>query len=258
MEAYLQEDTRVMTEVLIVSFLMMFGGYIVGKLFVKLNPFLMIIGFIFIAITSPAFIEMDNDYYMACFVFGAILNFSRPVSYVRDLFGTLSLRRAGAGYVANIEEQKQQAEADLYSQKHQVEEDLRRQKQEAEQDIQRQRREAEEAIRREAESLRRERKKYQQSSDNSQGSQSRNNSQESNSSTNDKRHLNPLVFADACEIMGLGQGKTLKEYKRAHHKLISQSHSDKLAGLSEELKKQEEEKAKTLNVAMGTIKKKLR
>lgn len=247
-----------MTEILIVSFLMIFGGYIVGKLFVKLNPFLMIIGFIFIAVTAPAFIQMDNDYYMACFVFGAILNFSRPVSYARDLFGTLSLRRAGAGYVANIEEQKQQAEAELYSQKHQVEEDLRRQKQEAEQDIQRQRREAEEAIRQEADNLRRERERYQQSSNSSQNSQSQNNSQQSYYSTDDKKHLNPLVFADACEIMGLSQGKTLKEYKRAYLQLMKLYHSDKLAGLSDELRRQEEEKAKTLNVAMNTIKKKLR
>ncbi|MGL1959452.1 MAG: hypothetical protein OCD00_19405 [Colwellia sp.] len=247
-----------MTEILIVSFLMIFGGYIVGKLFVRLNPFLMIIGFIFIAVTSPAFIEMDNDYYTACFVFGAILNFSRPVSYIRDLFSTLSLRRAGASYVSSIEEQKQQAEDELYSQKHQVEEELRRKKQEAEQDIQRQRREAEEAIRREADNLRRERERYQQSSNNSQGSDSQNNNQQSYSSGNDKKHLNPLVFADACEIMGLSQGKTLKEYKRAYFQLMKLYHSDKLAGLSDELRKQEEEKAKALNVAMDTIKKKLR
>jgi len=247
-----------MTEILIVSFLMVFGGYIVGKLFIKLNPFLMIIGFIFIAVTAPAFIQMDNDYYMACFVFGAILNFSRPVSYVRELFGTLSLRRTGDGYVANIEEQKQQAEAELYSQKHQVEEDLRRQKQEAEQDIQRQRREAEEAIKREAENLRREREKYQQSKNNSQSNHSQNTNKQSNSSTSSKKHLNPLVFTDACEIMGLSQGKTLKEYKRAYLQLMKLYHSDKLAGLSDELRRQEEEKAKTLNVAMNTIKKKLR
>lgn len=246
-----------MTEILIVSFLMIFGGYIVGKLFVRLNPFLMIFGFILIAVTAPAFIEMDNDYYMACFVLGAILNFSRPVSYVRDLFGTLRLRRVGANYVANIEEQKQQAEDELYSQKHQVEEELKRQKHEAEQDIQRQRREAEEAIRREVENLRREREQYQQSSNRSQSNHSQNNNQQSHSSTSDKKHLNPLVFADACEIMGLSQGKTLKEYKRAYLQLMKLYHSDKLSGLSDELRKQEEERAKTLNVAMSTIKKKL-
>ncbi len=246
-----------MTEILFVSFLMIFGGYVVGKLFVRLNPFLMLIGFIFIAVTAPAFIEMDNDYYTACFVFGGILNFTRPVTYLRgvvsDLFSTFSLRRVGAGYVANIEEQKQQAEDELYSQKQQVEEELRRQKYEAEQDIQRQRREAEEAIRREAENLRREREQYQQSRNHSQSS-----NQQSNSSSNANTYLNPLVFSDACEILGLSQGKTFKEYKRAYLQLMKLYHSDKLSGLSDELRKQEEEKAKTLNVAMNTIKKKLK
>ncbi len=246
-----------MTEILIVSFLLLGAGYIVGKLFIGLNPFLMIIGFILIGITAPAFIEMNNDFYMTCFVVGGLLNFNRPVTYVRsllsDFFGSLSLRRAGAGYIENIEIQKQQAEAELYSQKHQVEEDLKRQKYEAEQDIQRQRREAEEAIKREAENLRREREQYQQSSNNSQG-----NSQQSNYSASGNKHLNPLVFADACEIMGLSQGKTLKEYKRAYFQLMKLYHSDRLSGLNDELRKQEEEKSKALNVAMDTIKKKLR
>lgn len=257
-----------MTEILFVSFLMAFGGYIVGKFFVRLNPFLMIVGFIFIAITAPAFIEMDNNYYTACFVLGGLLNFNRPVTYARNLLGSLSLRRVGASYVENIEEQKQQAEAELYSQKNQVEEELRRQKQDAEQDIQRQRREAEDAIKRETENLRREKERYsrqqkednQRQQNNNQKSNQNNESdnQSSNSQTNNKLHLNPLIFADACEILGLSQDKTLKEYKRAYMKLMKLYHSDRLAGLSAELRNQEEEKAKTLNVAMGTIKKKFR
>jgi hypothetical protein len=246
-----------MTEILIVSFLLLGAGYIVGKLFIGLNPFLMIIGFILIGITAPAFIEMNNDFYMACFVIGGLLNFNRPVTYIRsllsDFFGTLSLRRAGAGYIEKIEIQKQQAEEELARQKREIEEEIRRQKREAEQDLKRQQREAEEAIKREAENLRREREMYQQSSNNSQD-----NSQQSNNSASGNKHLNPLVFADACEIMGLSQGKTLKEYKTAYHKLIKLYHSDGLSGLSDELKKQEEEKAKALNVAMNTIKKKLK
>lgn len=253
-----------MTEILFVSFLMLFGGYIVGKFFVRLNPFLMIVGFIFIAITAPAFIEMDNNYYTACFVLGGLLNFNRPVTYARNLLGSLSLRRVGARYVENIEEQKQQAEAELYSQKSKVEEELWRQKQDAEQDIQRQRREAEDAIKRETENLRREKERYsrQQKEDNQrqQNNNQKNNqnNKSSNSQSNNKRHLNPLIFADACEILGLGQDKTLKEFKRAYIKLMKLYHSDRLAGLSAELRNQEEEKAKTLNVAMGTIKKKFR
>jgi len=242
-----------MTEVLMVSFFMIFGGYFVGKLFVKLNPFLMIIGFIFAAVAASALIDLKNDYYTGCFIFGAILNFSRPVTFIRDLLSNFSLRRSGAKYVANIEAQKQQAEAELYSQKHQVEEELRRQKYQAEQDIERQRRDAEEAIKRQAENLRREQERYKNSRD-----QSENSSRQSSSTKHNNKHLNPLVFADACEIMGLSQGKTLKEYKIAYHKLIKLYHSDGLSGLSDELKKQEEEKAKTLNVAMNTITKKLK
>lgn len=82
--------------------------------------------------------------------------------------------------------------------------------------------------------------------------------QGSSQSNQDSRHLNPLVFSDACEILGLSQGKTLKEYKVAYLKLMKLYHSDKLAGLPDDLRKQEEEKAKVLNMAMDTIKKKLR
>jgi len=213
----------------------------------------MIIGFIFMAVIASALIELNNDYYTGCFIFGAIFNFSRPVTFIRDLFSNFSLRRSGANYVANIEAQKQQAENELYSQKHQVEEELRRQKYEAEQDIQRQRREAEEAIKRQAENLRREQERYQKNRERSE-----NTNRQSTSSKNDHKHFNPLVFSDACEILGLSQGKTLKEYKRAYLQLMKLYHSDKLSGLSDELRKQEEEKAKTLNVAIDTIKKKLK
>jgi len=255
-----------MSEIFYVSTLMLLGGYIVGKLFVRLNPFLMLFGFFIIAMLYPIFIDLNNDFYIACFVIGGLLNLNRPVTYIRslfsDFFGLFNLRCAGAGYVENIEIQKQQAEEELARQKREIEEDIRRQKRDAEQDLKRQHQEVEEALKRETENLRRERERYQQnnsSSNSSQSSHSQNNSQQSNNnSASGKKHLNPLIFSDACEIMGLSQGKTLKEYKRAYHKLIKLYHSDGLSGLSDELKKQEEEKAKTLNVAMNTIKKKLK
>ncbi len=255
-----------MTEILFMSIFLGGCGYLLGKLFYKLNPFLMLIGFVILAGMTPAFIELNNNYYTICFVIGAILNFNRPLTYIRSLFNdllnTLSLRRLSTNYAENIDQQKQQAEQDLYTQKRQVEEELKRQKYEAEQDIERQRREAEEAIRREAENLKREqeraRKNNQSYSSENKGKQSQNSQQSSGShSSTNQRHLNPRIFADACEILGMGQGNTLKEYKRAYKELISQYHSDKLSGLSEELKKQEEEKAKMLNMAMATIKKKM-
>lgn len=246
-----------MTELLFMTILFLGLGFIAGKFFKNLNPILVFIGFIFVVSMAPLMIEQDNNYYTACVVIGAMLNFKRPVSaivaYIRNFFSTISLKRLNAGYSKNIDQQKQQAEENLYSQKRDVEAELKRQKYEAEQDIARQRREAEEAIKRQAEELRREQEKYQKNKHNSQ-----HNNQRSQSSTNNKNHLNPLVFADACEIVGLSQGKTFKDYKRAYLQLMKLYHSDKLTGLSDELRKQEEEKAKALNVAMNTIKKKLK
>ena len=231
-----------MTEILFASFFLVVGGYIVGKLFIGFNPFLMIIGFIALFSFSTGLIEVDNTFYTACFIFGAALHFIRPISYVHNLLQSLNLKRFAPAYSPNLAQQKKKYEEELYKQKQQVEEELRRQKREAEEDIERQRKEAEDKIKREAENLRREKEKHKQS----------------HQSKDENRHLNPLVFSDACEILGMAQGKTLKEYRAAYKKLVSQYHADKLTGLSEDLIKQEEEKAKTLNIAIDTIKKKLR
>lgn len=235
-------------------------GYLIGKLFVRFNPVLILLGLFPLFGVWVTISGLENKYFaIVFFVIGMILNFNRPLTYVRsrisDVVGTIRLRKLSNDYASNIEAQKQQAERDLYEQKRQVEEELRRQKKEAEQDLQRQRREAEEAIKREAENLRKERERYKREQSNNQNQA---NSEQSSSSQSNKQHLNPLVFVDACEILGLGQGKTLKEYKAAYLKLMKLYHSDKLAGLSDELRKQEEEKAKALNVAWGTVKKKLK
>lgn len=253
METNLQEVARTMTETLFMSIFLLGLGYLIGKLFIGLNPFLMIFGMFILLGMSPALVELNSNYYTVCFVFGGILNFKRPISYVlsllRDFIGSINFRPVR--YAGNIHEQKRQAEDELLRQKHHVEEELKRQKYEAEQDILRQRREAEEAIKREAENFRREKKAYEESKKNSERDKS-----QSSSYGNKKRYLNPLIFSDACEILGVPQGKTLREYKRAYLKKMKVYHADKLAGLSDELRQQEEEKVKVLNVAMDTIRKK--
>lgn len=123
-----------MTELLFGASGLIFLGYIIGKLFKKFNPFLMVFGAIIILSFYPVFMQMEyRDAATVCFVVGIILNFERPITrfkyWVSDLFGTLSFRRARAGYVADIEQQKEQAEAELYRQKQEVEDELRRQKQ---------------------------------------------------------------------------------------------------------------------------------
>ena len=207
-----------MTELFFGAAAFIFIGYLIGKLFKGLNPFLVILGgFILIGI-APVFLQMEQrDFATAFFIIGFILNFERPVTKVKywisDLFGSISFKRAKAGYVADIAQQKDKAEAELYRQKQQVEEELRQQKYQAEQDIERQRRAAEDDIRRQAENLKREQEKASSSQQSNDQSYSRQGNSQSRQQS--QRHLNPQIFAEACEILGLSQGKTLLEYKRA-------------------------------------------
>lgn len=256
METFIFKGETTMTPLIFQAAMCMLMGYLVGKLFIKLNPVLVLIGLIVCYAIWITLQELDDQYLIVFYLlFGAILNFSQPITRTRlflaDIFGVFNLRGLRARYSSDIEMQKQQAEQELYTQKRKVEDELKRQKYEAEMDIQRQRREAEEAIKRQAENLKREQQRY-------SNRQRQTNNSNQNSDTSDFMHLNPLVFADACEILGLGQGCSLKQYKERYLKLMKMYHADKLSGLSEELRKQEEEKAKTLNMAMNTIKKKLR
>lgn len=262
METTLQKGATTMTSLLFGAAGFILLGYLIGKLYVRLNPVLMLIGLFPLVGVWIIVSELENrNFATVFFVIGIILNFNRPLTFIRmrlsDVIGTVRLRKLSSAYTSNIEEQKRQAQRELYEQKRQVEEELRNQKYQAEQDIQRQRREAEEAIKREAENLRKERERYSREQSNNQNQANSNQSSSSQSSSNN-RHLNPLVFADACEILGLGQGESLKQYKAAYLKLMKLYHSDRLAGLNEKLKKQEEEKAKALNMAWGTVKKKLK
>ncbi|WP_426359680.1 hypothetical protein ACPUVO_05495 [Pseudocolwellia sp. HL-MZ19] len=270
-----------MSELIFTTALVMFAGYLAGKLFKGFNPFLVAIGLLFLLFMYPVFIESENEYVTyAIFGFGVILNFNQPVSRLRswfaDLMNLISLRRFSASYANDIGQQKEQAEADLYRQKQEIEEEIRRQKRQAEQDIERQRREAEEAIRRESENLKREqeraekqrrdeKRRSQQSNSQSRQSNTQNrhsssgNSQNSQSSNRDSSHLDPTSFANACEIMGKGQGCQLAEYKAAYKKLVNQNHPDKVFSRtgSKAEKEKAEQKTKQLNVAWETIKKKL-
>ncbi|MBA6397606.1 DnaJ domain-containing protein [Colwellia sp. BRX10-4] len=258
-----------MTELFFGAAAFIFIGYLIGKLFKGLNPFLVILGgFILIGI-APVFLQMEQrDFATAFFIVGFILNFERPVTKVKywisDLFGSISFKRAKAGYVADIAQQKDQAVAELYRQKQQVEEELRQQKYQAEQDIERQRRAAEDDIRRQAENLKREQEKARSNqqknkNNNSQNRQENGNGRQSkNSSNTDSGYLNPQYFPDACEILGKGKGCTIKEYKAAYIQLIKLYHPDKIAGLSGSRKAQAENEAKLINAAWDTIKKKLR
>ncbi len=225
-----------MTQVLFTTIIFVGLGFLIGKLFKNLNPFLMFIGFVILVAVSPAFIEANNTYYTICFVIGGILNFPRPVTavkaYAREAMSTLSLRKQS--------------------------DNINAQKKEIEEDLQRQKREAEEDIKKDREDLKREKEEYQRNKQ-EQDRKREQESSSSSSSSGDKKsnkNLDPQNFADACEILWMNQDRTLPEYKKAYKKLIIVYHTDKLKGLSPERLKEAEEETKQLNVAMETIEKK--
>ncbi len=285
-----------MSELIFTNALIIFAGYLAGKIFKGFNPFLVAIGLLFLLGISPIFTESENEYITyAVFGFGVILNFNQPVTRMRywlsDFGNFISLRRLATNYADNISQQKAEAEAELNRQKREMEEEIRRQKRQAEEDLERQRREAEEAIRREAENLKREQERAkaeqqwreqqersrqqqnrnQQSGKQQSHSQSRQNNSQSRHSTSgnnhsrqssngDTSHLDPTKFADACAILGKGQGCLLKEFKAAYKKLMNLNHPDKVYARtgSESEKAKAEQKTKQLNVAWETIQNKLK
>jgi len=236
-----------MTGILFSAALFLGLGYILGKLFKDLNPLLMLLGFFIIISLAPAFMEFDNDFYTICLVIGGILNFKRPVtatvSFAKNTFESLTSARLNMNLSDDISRQKKQAEDDLYRQKKEVEEDLKRQKAQAEEDINRQRREAEEAIRKEREQFKKSGKSHDSISSNT---------------PNYSSHLDPTIFADACEILCGNKNKTLAKYKIAHRKLTSIHHPDKLHGHNEEKIEQGNNMMKRINVAIATIEKRFK
>jgi flagellar biosynthesis GTPase FlhF len=259
-----------MSDLIFSTALIMFAGYVTGKIFKGFNPFLVAIGLLFLLFISPIFTESKNEYIAyAAFGFGLILNFNQPVTRLRywlhDFVELISLRRLATNYADNIDQQKADAEAELNRKKREIEEELRRQKREAEEDIDRQRKEAEDAIHRESENFKREQERARSNRNNSQSNKdhsrqenSQSRQDKSNFNHSDSGYLDPQKFPDACEILGKGQGCSLKEYKAAYMRLIKLYHPDKISGLSGARKAQAEDEAKQINAAWNTIKKKLK
>lgn len=284
-----------MSELIFTNALIIFAGYLAGRIFKGFNPFMVAIGLLFLLGISPIFTKSENEYLTyAVFGFGVMLNFNQPITRIRnwlsDFGNVISLRRLATNYADDISQQKAEAEAELYRQKREMEEEIRRKKREAEEDIARKRHEAEEKVRRDAENLKREQERAkaeqkkrdeqerakaeqkkrdeqessrQQQSQNKQSSHNnyeRNNSQNRGKDNGDTSHLDPKNFSNACEIMGKGQGCSLKEFKAAYKKLMNQYHPDKVYARtgSESEKAKAEQKTKQLNVAWETIQKKLK
>lgn len=270
-----------MTKILLTTALVMFAGYVTGKIFKGFNPLLVPVGILFLLYLAPMFEESEYEYLTyALFTMGIILNFDQPVTRFKKWLNSLreifSLHAIKAAYIKNIAELKDKAEAELEEKKRKIEEELRRQQEEIRREKEKLKREqerakAEQQRREQQERSRQQQNRSQQSgkqqshSQNGQNnSQSRHstsgNSQSRQSTNGDTSHLDPKEFADACEILGKGQGCSKAVYKAAYKKLINQYHPDKVFAKtgSQTEKAKAEQKTKQLNVAWETIQNKLR
>jgi preprotein translocase subunit Sec63 len=70
--------------------------------------------------------------------------------------------------------------------------------------------------------------------------------------------LNPQIFYDACEILGIRQDASLKEAKLAYRRLSSVYHPDNAANLSEKRQKAFTEEMQIINQAWKTVERKLK
>ena len=225
------------TAVIVLSAFSLGLGYICGKCFKGLNPFLIIIGGLVFGIPSAQFlIESNSVWLTAAFIIGYLYNYGNPF---RKMYEIVDEARIGWMYRRKTARSEANNGADYSRQKEEFEDEINRQKKAAEEDL-----------RRQAEELYREKERFRRE-------QEKNNS---NSSKNDDfidMNLNPKNFADACKILGVSPGAPLGEFKKARRFLCQKFHSDKFGGFDSALKSPSAEYFKMVNIAWETVEKEL-
>jgi DnaJ-domain-containing protein 1 len=237
-------------------------GFIIGKSFKKLNPFLMLLG-MFFSIPVIAQVEQSNQQLLYIpFAIGFFTNFGNPLRKVTDFFTEIKMNIELSQ--ANKRYKKEQKRRDKEYKKEQARENARRAKQakqHAKQNTrkstnqnyqnqqnnnyseqQRQAQAEQERLRRQAEELRRQREQFQR-----EQAQARNNQNNQSSTPNDE--LNPNNLDDACEILGCNRNDDLATFKKAYRYLRAMYHPDKMEQFGGRRKKQAEEEMKLINQA---------
>lgn len=239
-ETTLEENHAMNTAYFFDAVMYIFLAYLIGFFFKGLNPFKMFAGLILAAITIPALIKANEPLYYATFFVGICYAFGNPLKWFSHILQeiSLSLQLAKAQKLSQAQESINKTREDLHRQA----DELHQQKVNAENEILRQQQKAQDQLRQAEERLRKEREEFQREMQKQKGSH-----QES---------LNPKKLADAYKILGVPQGASLDECKRAYRHLCALFHPDKFARLEGILKQQAEENLKLVNAAWDTIEKK--
>ena len=249
-------------------------GFIIGKSFKRLNPFLMLLG-MFFSIPVIAQVEQSNQQLLYIpFAIGFFANFGNTLRKVTDFLSGIKMDIER--FFANKRYEKEQKRRDKEYKKEQARENARQAKQAKQQakqnkrnstnqnyqnqqnnnysDQQRQAQADQERLRRQAEELRRQREQFQREQAQARNNQANQNNQ--TSSNNDD--LDPNSFNDACEILGCNPSDNLATIKKAYRYLRAMYHPDKMEQFGGRRKKQAEEEMKLINLAWVRVQKKFK
>lgn len=220
---------------------LVFGiGFVSGKFFKKLNPFMMILGIMWVAVMSVPIIQTGNDAYFYIFGFGFICNWGNPFRWlagsIQSLKDSWLLARARSSHEEHLFSQKAEIEDNLRQQHENVEADLRHQQRNAEDEIKK----AQEYVWEQAEKLKNDQAAFDKEK----------NSQKSSSSTQQQTDTRSHE-----EIIGVQAGYNKQELKAAYRAQCSRLHPDKWVDRPQEIRLLMEEEMKKVNRACDVLSK---
>lgn len=245
-----------MTAVIIYSGLIGVYGFIIGKSFKGLNPFLMLIGMMFTLPVVGAVEQNQQPLLYIPFAIGFITNFASPLRSVFDFFSgiKMDIERAIANRRYKKEQKKRQKEYDR-QQAHYEKERAKHQSahnsqyQQSNNYSQQQAQAEQERLRRQAEELRRQREQFKREQAEARKNQAHQN-QKSSTSNDD---LNPKYYKDACEILGCTEHDDKATLKKAYRRLSAMYHPDKVEKLGGRRKVQALAEMKLINQAWARV-----
>lgn len=251
-----------MTGIIIYSSLIGVYGFIIGKSFKGLNPFLMLLGLMFTLPVVGAVEQHQQPLLYIPFAIGFITNFASPLRSVFDFFSgiKMDIERSHANRQYKKEQKQRQKEFDKQQAKYEKERAKQQSKYQSEPnysqqnsssyaDQKKQAQAEQERLRRQAEELRRQREQFKR-----EQAQARNNqSNKSTRSSTSNDDLNPKVFKDACEILGCKDTDDKATLKKAYQRLSAMYHPDKVEKLGGRRKVQALAEMKLINQAWETV-----